>query len=68
MTGYFEYAFVPGITPEEWEDRSVFLNAHYDADVSPPDWNCVGTFGPFEGGPSTEGDDPKTTRETGSAG
>ena len=54
---FFEYAFVPGITPEEWEDRSVFLNAHYDADVSPPDWNSVGTFGPFEGGPSTEGDD-----------
>ena len=24
--------------------------------MSPPDWNCVGTFGPFEGGPSTEGD------------
>ena len=20
---FFEYAFVPGITPEEWEDRSV---------------------------------------------
>jgi hypothetical protein len=54
---FFQYAFVPGITPEEWEDRSVFLNAHYDADVSPPDWNSVGTFGPFEGGPSTEGDD-----------
>jgi hypothetical protein len=32
---FFEYAFVPGITPEEWEDRSVFLNAHYDADVRP---------------------------------
>lgn len=22
---FFEYAFVPGITPEEWEDRSVFV-------------------------------------------
>ena len=62
---FFEYAFAPGITPEGWEDRSVFLNAHYDADVSSPNWNSVGTFGSFEGGPSTEGDDQYAPPERG---
>jgi hypothetical protein len=46
---FFEYAFIPGITPEELEDRSVFLNAHYDADVSPPDWKLRRNLRPFRG-------------------
>ena len=58
MTGYFSSKPSSQGSPQRsgWTG-AFFLNAHYDADVSPPDWNCVGTFRPFEGGPSTEGDD-----------
>jgi hypothetical protein len=39
----FEYAFSPELTEEA--HRKVWLNMHYDADVSPSNWDYIGAEG-----------------------
>lgn len=52
-----KYAWVPGLTHDYGEGPvDIWPNVWYDADVSPPNQNMIGSYGPCDGGPVTEGD------------
>jgi hypothetical protein len=49
------YAWTPGLTEPMGEDSGVWLNVEYDADVSPENFDCTGSYG-TDGGEFSEGE------------